>query len=593
MTIKLIDSTMTSSLDELIRESNIEIIRKNKLGYIDLKLPEKSEFTVVLKKYLNTSLFESVEMNSYGKVFEDDPDDPGYSSQHHLSNSSYPYIDINATWSQMWYWEDGSSNPVIVAVLDFGVDDSHMDLHLWDGPGTSFGWDYVGEDPDPSPQTWDSHGTGIAGIIAAKTDNGEGVAGIAGGYNSNGTQIMAMRVGEQVFDPSYGWQDIIYSEDVDDAIIDAADDGAIIITMSFGVSEDAAINAAISYAYKEKGCLLVAATGNDHINKISYPASHNWVMAIAGIKKNGDAYGNYGEELDVVAPAEDIITTLNITGSDQYRYGNIGWGTSFSAPQVAGAAALLCSTRPPFTNRLLPSEIRYLINQTATYKGDPDRFGNGLLFPGLALEWLLDCPEVDAPYINLSGGLGSHPTISWSKVGNNISYKVYRSSTVDGGRYYFLQKASIPYDSGTQTYSWTDNSVTISRFGPIRYYYRVTSVEDGIESLTSNERSCRSNSAQKPLGEITLSEETLELYHNFPNPFNPLTNIRFNLNKEQRVIIKVYDINGKLVDALVDKTMQKGRHSVRFDAKDLASGVYFYTFNAGDIKLTRKMMLLR
>jgi thermitase len=592
MTVKLIDTTLTFSLDELIRESNIEIIRKNKLGYIDLRIPEKSEFTVVLKKYLNSSLFESVEMNSYGKVFEDDPDDPGYSSQHHLDNGdNYPHI--HGYYYGLWAWEDGSSHPVIVAVLDLGVDKNNADLHLWDGPGTSFGWDYVEEDPDPSPQQRDDHGTGIAGIIGAKTNNGEGVAGIAGGYNSDGTQIMAMRVGKSVWHPVEGWKDEIYSEHIDDAIIDAADDGAQIISMSFGGGEDAAINAAISYAYKEKGCLLVAATGNDHINKISYPASHDWVMAIAGIKKNGDAYGNYGEELDVVAPAEDIITTLNIIDADQYRYGNIGWGTSFSAPQVAGAAALLCSTRPPLTNRLLPSEIRYLINQTATYKGDPDRFGNGLLFPGLALEMLLDSPEVEAPYISLSGGLGSHPTISWSKVGNNISYRVYRASTVDGGRYYFIQKASIPYDPAKQTYSWTDNSVTISRFGPITYYYRVTSVEDGIESLTSNERSCRSNSAQKPLGEITLNEETLELYHNFPNPFNPLTNIRFNLNKEQRVIIKVYDINGKLVDALVDKTMQKGRHSVRFDAKDLASGVYFYTFNAGDIKLTRKMMLLR
>ena len=92
MTVKLIDTTMTSSLDILNKESDIEIIRKNKLGYIDLRIPEKKEFTAVLKNYLNTNLFESVEMNSYGKIFEDDPDDPGYSSQHHLSHSSYPDI---------------------------------------------------------------------------------------------------------------------------------------------------------------------------------------------------------------------------------------------------------------------------------------------------------------------------------------------------------------------------------------------------------------------------------------------------------------------------------------------------------------------
>jgi len=140
MTIKLVDTTMTSSLDEIIKESNIEIIRKNKLGYIDLKLPVNSDFTVILKKYLNNSLFESVEMNSFGKIFVDDPDDPGYSSQHQLYHDDWP--NINGTWIGMWSYEDGSSNPVIVAVIDMGVDDRNLEINLWNGPGGLFCLDY-------------------------------------------------------------------------------------------------------------------------------------------------------------------------------------------------------------------------------------------------------------------------------------------------------------------------------------------------------------------------------------------------------------------------------------------------------------------
>jgi hypothetical protein len=138
---------MTSSLEDLIKEYNIEIVRKNKQGYIDLRLPVDSDFVVILKKYLDNSMFESVEMNSFGKVFVDNPDDPGYSSQHHLNHATYP--DINGTWGQMWVWEDGSSNPVVAAVLDVGVDNRNWDINFWDGPDTTWGYNFYNDNYSP------------------------------------------------------------------------------------------------------------------------------------------------------------------------------------------------------------------------------------------------------------------------------------------------------------------------------------------------------------------------------------------------------------------------------------------------------------
>jgi len=84
-----------------------------------------------------------------------------------------------------------------------------------------------------------------------------------------------------------------------------------------------------------------------------------------------------------------------------------------------------------------------------------------------------------------------------------------------------------------------------------------------------------------------------ELKQNYPNPFNPVTTIKFDLAKDSKVSLKVYDVMGREVAKLVDKEMVRGSHNVNFDASRLVSGVYYYTFKAGDVNKTRKMMLLK
>jgi len=84
-----------------------------------------------------------------------------------------------------------------------------------------------------------------------------------------------------------------------------------------------------------------------------------------------------------------------------------------------------------------------------------------------------------------------------------------------------------------------------------------------------------------------------ELDQNFPNPFNPLTTIEFALPEEAMVSIRLFNILGNEVATLVEKRYGAGKHSVEFDAGELASGVYIYTMRAGTFGMTRKMMLLR
>jgi len=83
------------------------------------------------------------------------------------------------------------------------------------------------------------------------------------------------------------------------------------------------------------------------------------------------------------------------------------------------------------------------------------------------------------------------------------------------------------------------------------------------------------------------------LYQNYPNPFNPETMINFSIPMEEKVKLSVLNQNGQLVKELVNGNMNAGNHSINFNAADLNSGVYFYTMETGETKITKKMLLMK
>ncbi len=91
--------------------------------------------------------------------------------------------------------------------------------------------------------------------------------------------------------------------------------------------------------------------------------------------------------------------------------------------------------------------------------------------------------------------------------------------------------------------------------------------------------------------ENTLSE--FELYQNYPNPFNPLTVIRYQLSEGGFVSVKVFDLSGKEISTLVDEVQSPGFYSINFDGSGLASGIYYYQLVTDDVKLTKKLLLVR
>ena len=84
-----------------------------------------------------------------------------------------------------------------------------------------------------------------------------------------------------------------------------------------------------------------------------------------------------------------------------------------------------------------------------------------------------------------------------------------------------------------------------------------------------------------------------KLFNNYPNPFNPSTEIKYDIPKASQVSLKVYDINGRLVKELVNQMQTAGSYTARFEAAGLSSGIYFYQLTAGNFKAQNKMMLLK
>jgi thermitase len=238
------------------------------------------------------------------------PDDPGFVNQ-------WGMVKIQAP--QAWDVTTGSSH-VAIAILDTGVDLDHPDLAGKIVSNINF---------SDSPTTDDvyGHGTHVAGIAAAITNNGVGVAGL--GYSCT---IMNVKVLGDTGAGAYSW--------IASGIVWAADNGAEVINLSLGgLSASSTLEDAINYAWG-KGVVIVAAAGNNGDTTPFYPAYYNSCIAVAATDGNDAraSWSNYGDWVDVAAPGLNIYSTLKY---DSYGYKS---GTSMASPHVAGLATLVFTT---------------------------------------------------------------------------------------------------------------------------------------------------------------------------------------------------------------------------------------------------------
>ncbi len=287
-------------------------------------------------------------------------------------------MDVAEAWEEMartGLRQDGRE--VIVAVIDTGVDYQHPELadHMWinggEIPGDNidndnngyvddiYGWDFYNNDNTvchyvysdlyrknlADPNDNDSHGTHVAGVIAAAMNNNIGIAGIASNIN---VKIMSLKINGG----KDGTGDVA---DAVKAIKYATMMGADICNISWGTNQ---VYPELEAAIRESDMLFVAAAGNNGVDIDStplYPASLELDNLISATFIDGDGdltgYSNFGKySVDIAAPGQDIFST--VVGS----YGTAS-GSSMAAPQVSAVAALLYSA----DDNLYASEVKELI----------------------------------------------------------------------------------------------------------------------------------------------------------------------------------------------------------------------------------------
>ena len=234
-----------------------------------------------------------------------------------------------------WDYVKGDPN-VLVAVLDTGVDYTHPDLV---NKVISHGQDFVNNDNDAYDDN--GHGTHVAGIIGAETNNTEGIAGVA--WNC---RILPGKIISADGQGDYDWliQALVWAADFSSGQAKVG-----VINMSLGGDQpDPALEAALKYAYN-KGIVLVAATGNDG-GPVLYPAAYDqYVLAVAARDYNDPIadFSNYGSQVDVAAPGVWILSCYPVALTDPgYLPYAFASGTSMAAPHVAGFAALIKSAKP-------------------------------------------------------------------------------------------------------------------------------------------------------------------------------------------------------------------------------------------------------
>src|SRR3954452_15125224 len=271
-------------------------------------------------------------------------------------------------------WPVSTGAPVVVAVVDTGYYSAHPDLQgaLWtnsdcgtdaDGDGRigdCHGWNFTTDSADVDNGSYGTHGTSVAGVIAARAGNGEGSSGVA-----PGVQIMPLVIGSgESVDVYLGAEAIRYAADHGAAVVNASWGG------SFGGPALDALESAIAYA-ASKGVLVVAAAGNDSANRdssIVYPASLSdpnlltvGAATAADTVSDFSAYG--ASSVDLFAPGTLVFTTWNDGG---YRLVS---GTSIAAPQVAAALALYRAVDPTATTTRLRDRLLADVDPVPAFVG--------------------------------------------------------------------------------------------------------------------------------------------------------------------------------------------------------------------------------
>jgi subtilisin family serine protease len=512
--------------------------RLEKIGSLPvhiISVPEKAEEAVVRALSKNPHI-EFAELDMVSPLTTTTVNDPQFASAWHLPKMQTPTA-----------WDVSKGTGITIAILDSGVDGAHPDLVNQMVPG----WNAI----DNSSTTADinGHGTAVAGTAAAATNNATGVASIAGG-----AKIMPVRITN---DPN-GYA---YWSDVARGLNWAADNGADVANISYGVSNSTTVASAAQYM-RNKGGVVVVAAANDGVDP-GY--TDNPYMISVSATDSADAkasWSNYGAFIDVAAPGVSILTTTRGSG-----YGN--WnGTSFSSPATAGVVALIMSANPSLT----PDDIEKVLENSAVKVAGTDfhpYFGYGRVDAAAAVQLALNTTAKDTtpPTVNIFTPAGGSTASGLVSVDVNANDNVAVSQvTLSANGKVVGSDGTAPYQFSWNTSSVADGNVVLS----------ATAVDGtGNQGVSSNVTVTVKNQTTPLVTDNAAPTVSISKPVNGAKVTGTVT-IAISANDDVAISKVSLSIDGKLVSATTAKTISyswntrkvaAGNHSIQAIATDTAN----------------------
>lgn len=325
-----------------------ELVNKN-LAMLERNLSLKDTYLITVEGVNKERLIKNLSKSILVEYAEEDyeakslyePNDPLFQNQWALTK-----IKADGAWDVTIGSED-----IEIAILDTGININHPDLQnkIIDSVSCI---DWLSCSHFETNDA-DGHGTHVAGIASAVSDNGLGIAGTAGN-----TSLISVKVLNDEGLGYYSW--------IADGIVWAADNGADVINLSLGGRySSSTLRRAVDYAYA-KGVVIVAAAGNDGSSIPVYPAYYSNTVAVTATDENDRKayFSNYGSWVDIAAPGVNILSTY------QENYGYFS-GTSVATPFVSGVAALVLA----LDNNLSNQQVVNRLESTADNLTDFIRIG--------------------------------------------------------------------------------------------------------------------------------------------------------------------------------------------------------------------------
>lgn len=389
-------------------------------------------------------IFDIIEFDSFGSR-NALPDDQLFPSQWGLHNPGpgdwpHGYLGADIQAEAAWAITKGSPS-IILAVIDSGLDLSHPDLvkNLWvnhgeipgnniDDDGNGYvddihGYCFFACGTSTAPNGVNHHGTTVAGVIMANSNNSIGVAGVAGGWNeSPGCSILVLKEGDERPNRLA----------VVEAMAYACRNGARVINISsvfldspFPWYPATFLQAAVDEAVENYGIMIVGSAGNDNTYPIGAPAAYGNTLCVGGSTwfDTYDPSWVHGDQMDVIAPSGGIYTT------DMWGTYNSFSGNSLATPFVTGVCGLMLSINPGLSFEQILLGIRETAEKVQEMGGSnwTPQHGYGRLDAHQALLWAQTTrkPQITHPNGGELSSPGQPIQITWNRLLQSSGHPSY------------------------------------------------------------------------------------------------------------------------------------------------------------------------